>query len=248
MLNLAVSDLLFLLTLPLWIYTLLNGWTLGLVACKLLTYLIYCSLYGSMLTVTALSVQRYLQVVYLYKCSDQVGKKRLLVLLWLVVMILSIPVLVIRQVTTDQHFASCQSRYSSQAQQVTVLLTESLVGFVLFSVVAFSYSRLYRKVNQAAFFNNPQTTRLVTSIIVTFFVLWMPYLIINVFGVAAILLKNEGLLKFCMDSWSIAGALTFVNSCMNPLLYAFASRNMCTACQKRKHVVDAEAGQEPQEV
>ncbi len=124
----------------------------------------------------------------------------------------------------------------------------ALVGFVLFSVVAFAYICLHRKVNQAAFFNNPQTTRLVTSIIVTFFVLWMPYLIINVLGVAAISLKNEGLLKFCMDSWNTAGALTFVNSCMNPLLYAFASRNMCTACQKRKHVVDAEAGQEPQEV
>uniref|UniRef100_A0A8C4GLJ9 G-protein coupled receptors family 1 profile domain-containing protein n=2 Tax=Dicentrarchus labrax TaxID=13489 RepID=A0A8C4GLJ9_DICLA len=235
MLNLAMSDLLCLLTLPLWIYTFLYSWTLGLVACKLLTYLMYCSLYGSMLTVTALSVQRYLQVVYLQKCLPQAGKRRLLALLWLVAMILSIPALVVRQLGTDGHWTQCKALYSSPAQEVAVLLTESLVGFVSFSLVAFAYISVHRKVHQAAFFNNPQTTWLVTSIIVTFFALWMPYLIINVLGVAAIAAKSEGLLKFCMNSWNIVGALTFVNSCLNPLLYAFASRNICTVCQKARH-------------
>ncbi|XP_068564371.1 leukotriene B4 receptor 1-like [Cebidichthys violaceus] len=235
MLNLAVSDLLCLLTLPLWIYTLLYSWTLGLVACKLLAYLVYCCLYGSLLTVTVLSVQRYLQVVQLQKCFDQVGKKRMLGLLWLIAMILSIPSLVVRQLISDQHLITCDSHFSSPAQRVAVLLSETLPGCVSITVLVFSYISLHRKVNQAAFFNNPQTTRLVTSIIVTFFVLWMPYHITNMVGVAAISLNNDTLLKSCVDSWSIVGALVFVNSFINPLLYAFASRNMCTVCQKREH-------------
>ncbi|XP_038588257.1 leukotriene B4 receptor 1-like [Micropterus salmoides] len=228
MLNLAISDLLCLLTLPVWIYTFLFSWTLGLVACKLLAYLVYCSLYGSLLTVTVLSVQRYLQVVYLQTYLHQVRKKRLLVLLWLVVMILSIPTLVVSLVTTDQDWTECQSHYYSHNQDVAMLLIESLVGLVSFSVIAFSYIHLHRKVNQAAFFNNPQMTRLVARIIVTSFVLWMPHHIINVLGVAAFLLNNKGLLKFCINSWNITGALVFVNSCLNPLLYAFASRNQNT--------------------
>ncbi|XP_034000084.1 leukotriene B4 receptor 1-like [Trematomus bernacchii] len=232
MLNLAISDLICLLPLPLWIYTLLYSWTLGLVACKLLAYLMYCSLYSSLLTVTVLSVQRYLQVVHLQKIFDRVGKRRLLVLLWLVTMILSIPALVVRHVIKDQHGTDCHFQYSSQSQQVAVMLTETLTGFVAISVVAFSYMGLHRKVNHAAFFHNPQTTRLVTSIIVTFFVLWMPYHITNVLGVAAISLKNERFLKFCMDSWYTVSALVFVISCLNPLLYAFASKNMCTVCHK----------------
>ncbi|KAI9522560.1 hypothetical protein NQZ68_034912 [Dissostichus eleginoides] len=179
MLNLAISDLICLLPLPLWIYTFVKGWTLGLVACKLLAYLMYCSLYSSLLTVTVLSVQRYLQVVHLQKIFDRVGKRRFLVLLWLVTMILSIPALVVRHVIKDQHGTDCHFQYSSPSQQVAVMLTETLTGFVAISVVAFSYMGLHRKVNQAAFFNNPQTTRLVTSIIVTFFVLWMPYHITN---------------------------------------------------------------------
>ncbi|KAL3052674.1 hypothetical protein OYC64_005246 [Pagothenia borchgrevinki] len=188
-----------------------------------------------MLSVTLLSVQRYLQVVHLQKMFDRVGKMRLLVLLWLVTVILSIPALVIRQVIKDQHRTSCTGTHSPPSQLVAVLLPEGLVGFVSISVVAFSYIGVQRKVNQAAFFNNPQTTRLVTSIIVTFFVLWMPYYITDVLGVAAILLKNDGLWKFCLNSWSIFGALVFVNSCLNPLLYVFALKNMCTLCGEREH-------------
>ena len=234
MLNLAISDLICLLPLPLWIYTLLYSWTLGLVACRLLTYLMYCSLYSSRLSVTLLSVQRYLQVVHRQNIFDRVGKMRLLVLLWLVTVILSIPALVIQQVIRDQHGTSCTGTYAPPSQQVAVLLPECL-GLVLISVVAFSYIGVQRKVNQAAFFNNPQTTRLITSIIVTFFVLWMPYYITHVLGVAAILIKNDGLWKFFLNSWNIFLALVFVNSCLNPLLYAFALKNMCTLCGEREH-------------
>ncbi|KAL7387983.1 hypothetical protein ABVT39_004768 [Epinephelus coioides] len=200
MLNLAISDLLCLITLPLWVYSLLNGWIFGLVACKLLAYLIYCSIYGSMLTVTVLSI-----------C-------------------LSISSLVVRQLKTDQNWTRCQPHYSSKAQRVAKLLTKTVVRFFSIAVVALSYLGLYRKVNQAAFFNNPQATRLVTAIIVTYFVLWMPYPIVNVLGVAAVLLKNESLMKCFADISHIVGALSFANSCLNPLLYAFASKNMCTVC------------------
>ncbi|XP_034060242.1 C-C chemokine receptor 1-like protein 1 [Gymnodraco acuticeps] len=172
MLNLAISDLICLLPLPLWIYTFVKGWTLGLVACKLLAYFMYCSLYSILLTVTVLSVQRYL---------------------------------------------------------VAVLLKECLIGFFSISVVTFSYMGLHRKVNQAAFFNNPQTTRLVTSIIVTLFVLRMPFYITNVLGLAALSLKNEALLKFCWKIWNLVTALVVLNSCLNPLLYAFA------VCRKREN-------------
>ncbi|XP_062415763.1 leukotriene B4 receptor 1-like [Pungitius pungitius] len=233
MLNLAISDLLCLITLPLWIYTLLYSWTLGLVTCKLLTYVVYCSLYGSVLTVTALSVQRYLQVVKLQKIFSQFGRKRMLVLLWLTAMILSVPSSVFRRLTAEDQWTTCDHDYSSD-QQMAVLLTESLSGLVSIIIVGFSYISLHIKVNEAAFFNNPQTTRLVTSIIVTFFVLWMPYLITNMLMVAAISRNNE-IWDSLMYSQSIVRALVFVNSFMNPLLYAFASGNMCTVCKKREH-------------
>ncbi|XP_005449682.2 C-C chemokine receptor type 8-like [Oreochromis niloticus] len=232
MLSLAVSDLLCMLTIPVWIYSFLNNWMISLVSCKLITYFVYCTIYGSLLTVTLLSVQRYLQVVHLQRSLNRVEARKLLVPLWLAAMILSTPELVVRKLVEQQHWTKCKNKHSSDGQRLAVVLTETLVVFLSLSVIMFTYIGLYRKVNRAAFFNNPQTTRLITRIIVTSVVLWMPYLSVNVLGVAAISLKNGGLLKFCEDSWSIVGALTFINSALNPLLYAFTSIRLTTLRQK----------------
>uniref|UniRef100_A0A668T813 G-protein coupled receptors family 1 profile domain-containing protein n=1 Tax=Oreochromis aureus TaxID=47969 RepID=A0A668T813_OREAU len=232
MLSLAVSDLLSLVTLPLWIYSFLYSWTFSLVPCKLITYFVYGSLYVSLVTITVLSVQRYLQVVYLQRSLNQVKARMLLVPLWLVAMILSTPALTAQQLVKDQKLTYCKPHYSSEGQRMAVLLTETFVGSVSLSVIVFSYINLYRKVNRAAFFNNPQTTRLITSIIVIFAVLWVPYLFMNVLNLVAIFLKNEQLLKFCDDFGDIVGALIFVNSALNPLLYAFTSNRLSSLCHK----------------
>ncbi|XP_035766358.1 leukotriene B4 receptor 1-like [Neolamprologus brichardi] len=232
MLNLAVSGLLCMFTVPFWIYSLLNSWALGLVGCKIITYFGYCSIYASLLTVTVMSVQRYFQVVYLQRNLNHVQAWKLLVPLWLVAMILSIPALVVRQLVQQSDWTYCKHQYYSVNQSMAVLLTEIVVGFVSVSVNVFSYICLYREVNQAAFFNNPQTTRLITSIIVTFFVVWVPCLAINVLGVAAISLNNKDLLKFCEAAWGTVTALTFANGAVNPLLYAFTSNRLSTLCQR----------------
>ncbi|CAJ1077165.1 leukotriene B4 receptor 1-like [Xyrichtys novacula] len=244
MLNLAVADLLNLITLPLWIPTLLHGWKFGFLACKLISYLVYCSVHCCLLTVIALSLQRYLQVVHGKKWFQHRGQKRLLALLWLVAMILSIPVLVDRQPSPVRNLTQCESVYSSLAQQVALLLEETVLGIVSVSVVVFAYISLKRKVDRAALFNNPQTTCLITSIIVTFFVLWVPYLILNLLSLTAIFSKNKRLLKFCMDNKNIFRAPVFLNSSLDPLLYAFASRNFCTGCLKQEQKTSCSTSQE----
>ncbi|XP_017259748.1 leukotriene B4 receptor 1-like [Kryptolebias marmoratus] len=233
LLNLAVSDLLCLLTFPLLIDAYLHGWRVNLVSCKLLAYVVYCSIYCSQLTVTGLSIQRYLLVVHQQDCQ-QVKKRLIVVLHWLVAFILSIPHLVVQQLVPNQQWTDCRAQYSSDAQWVAVRLTETIPGIVSFITVVFSYIRISRKVNQAAFFNNPQTTRLITSIIVSFVVLWVPYFTNNVLGIVAICLGHEGLKKFYLTSWDFLSSLTTINKCLNPLLYAFTSRKVCNVFQKQE--------------
>uniref|UniRef100_A0A3B3DTX3 G-protein coupled receptors family 1 profile domain-containing protein n=1 Tax=Oryzias melastigma TaxID=30732 RepID=A0A3B3DTX3_ORYME len=214
MLNLAVSDLVGLLILPPWIYSLLYGWIFGLVACKILKYFMYCCVYGSLLTIVLLSFQRYMLVVH-QQFYNQTKMRLLLVLLWLVALILSIPGLVVQQLTPNQQWVHCINQFSSRAQKMAMLLAEAIVGFASFFIVAFSYIQLYRKVKQTPFFNNPQTSRLVTSIIIVFICLWIPYCIADVLTV-----------KIFKDIQDIAGVLIYINSCLNPILYTFMSKTL----------------------
>uniref|UniRef100_A0A3B3ZZ88 G-protein coupled receptors family 1 profile domain-containing protein n=1 Tax=Periophthalmus magnuspinnatus TaxID=409849 RepID=A0A3B3ZZ88_9GOBI len=233
MMNLAMSDLLCLVTLPLWIYAVFYGWALGAVGCKIVAFLVYCSLYSSLLTITALSVQRYMQIVHPHRCIQ--FKKRLLVLMWLISVVPSIPVLVVRQIIeVNQQKIDCSPKYSSHAQHLAMLLTECFFGLSSLIITACAYIFLYRKLKQAVFFNNPSTVKLVTIITVTFFVLWMPYLIFNLLMVGGILSNNLKIVWFYYSGFNIFTSLTFINSSINPLLYAFAN-GLCKTNRSLQH-------------
>ncbi|KAJ8398563.1 hypothetical protein AAFF_G00420910 [Aldrovandia affinis] len=227
MLNLAFSDILSLLTLPVWIYTWLYGWTLGLGLCKFVSYVVYCGLYSSLLTVTLMSVQRYLTVLYhqYWARLHGTGERVLLVTLWGLAGVLASPAIVLRNVDSSE--MRCQSCFRSEAEEVATLFMETLLGFVVpFSILVTSYFCLHKKVNQTAFFRSQRMTKLVTSIVVTFFIFWIPIHVTNILGIFAVSLKLKTLKNISDAAWRIAVALTFINSCLNPFLYAFASRTL----------------------
>ncbi|KAG9332981.1 hypothetical protein JZ751_013936 [Albula glossodonta] len=65
MMNLVVSDLLFVLTLPFRIFYFINrDWPFGSTLCKLSVSLFYTNMYGSILFLTCISVDRFLAIVY----------------------------------------------------------------------------------------------------------------------------------------------------------------------------------------
>ncbi|KAL2089155.1 hypothetical protein ACEWY4_016054 [Coilia grayii] len=64
MLNLALSDILCLSTLPVWIYDILHGWAFPKALCTGVCYVVYTSLYASVLSVALMSLHRYLLVLH----------------------------------------------------------------------------------------------------------------------------------------------------------------------------------------
>ncbi|XP_053085071.1 leukotriene B4 receptor 1-like [Pangasianodon hypophthalmus] len=227
MLSLAVSDVLTLLFLPVWIWALLHGWVFGLVLCKLLSYLVYLSLYCSMLCVILMSVQRYMQVLHPQKWNKlgRKGKKILVSGIWILSGVLSSYALVQRTLSLDMEgHLQCKRRYHNNVERVATLIWEITVFVISFPTLTYFYFHLSRGVNNSAFFSSQSLTKLVTRIVACFFIFWIPLQISNIVIITAALLGNYNLLKSAESGDNITGALTFINSCVNPFLYAFSAR------------------------
>ncbi|XP_016344567.1 leukotriene B4 receptor 1-like [Sinocyclocheilus anshuiensis] len=217
MLSLAVSDLLSLIFLPVWIYALLNGWVFGQGLCKLFSYVVYWSLYSSVLSVTLLSVQRYLQVLYPQRWAKlgQKGQKGLIFGIWTLSGALGSYALYYRNVKKNKNWLQqCYQDYMNKQEALVVLLVETLVMFFvpLFSLLCF-YHRLHQRISQSASFRSHRLTKLLIRIVVAFFVFGTPSMINN-FVLMAVPWESD-------VSNNVSGALFFINSCVNPFLYAF---------------------------
>ncbi|XP_010879064.2 leukotriene B4 receptor 1-like [Esox lucius] len=228
MLHLALCDLMALLCLPLAVNNLLNSWALEAATCKLLFFLIHCSLNSSVFTITLLSVQRYIQVLYPHSWArlGRMGEKALLVSLWGLAGTIASPTLSVRDMKRNTFDGNmyCVSHYLSSGQEITTLLIQTLFGFGFPScILATSYFYLHRRVSQAALFRQRRLTKLVTYIVVSFFCFWTPLHIFNLLALGNMVMKSDEVKDVCQTAWDIILAFTLINSCLNPFLYAFAS-------------------------
>ncbi|XP_073715288.1 leukotriene B4 receptor 1-like [Misgurnus anguillicaudatus] len=219
MLNLAVADILCLLTLPGWIYS--QQCSISTQTCKFFTALVYCSTYSGLITVTALSVYRCLRIWHPQMCPKMDKRKERVFLFtsWVLALVFSCPGILTYEVTEGE----CERNLDSDVKLTSAVL-ESLLGFVLpLTIILISYYYLHKKVNQRLFRHRQRLTTLVTRIIAMFLICWAPHHMIKLVDIMAKLSKaNLDLYR----SSEIVGCLTFINSCVNPFLYAFSSKNL----------------------
>ncbi|XP_046698020.1 C-X-C chemokine receptor type 4-like [Silurus meridionalis] len=198
MLSLAISDLLTLLSLPFWIWSFLHNWVFGLVMCKLLSYLVYFSLYCSTLCVILMSVQRYMQVLHSgkWKKLGRKGKKIILSGMWMFSGVISFyaPMQRTLKLNSERH-VQCSLVYRDNFERVATLIWETTFFIVLFPTLTYFYFHLHRGVNNSAFFSSNILTKLVIRILACFFFFWVPIQISNIMMVIAVLLENEILEK-----------------------------------------------------
>ncbi|XP_017546450.1 leukotriene B4 receptor 1-like [Pygocentrus nattereri] len=229
MLSLALSDLLTLSPMPMWIWSLLHNWIFGFVACKIISFVEYWCTYSSILCVTFLSLQRYLQVLHPQKWAQLGfrGKNGLLCGIWILSGVFASYALVQRDVGCDQYgFQYCYQNFRNKTEQVATSIFEILLFLTCFFLLVYFYYRLYRGVNESPFSSSNRMTKLVTRIVVAFFIFGVPVTIANILIVVAALLENETLSVTADLGSKISTALLFLNSCVNPFLYTFSLRQL----------------------
>ncbi|XP_054453746.1 type-2 angiotensin II receptor-like [Anoplopoma fimbria] len=138
MLNLCVSDLLFLLSLPLWAVYYSKGysWPFGQVACKVCGALLHLNLYASIFFITCMSMDRYLAIVRpLRSQSSRYPKRARLtcILVWVLACACSAPTLYLRDTYLLEGLGveACAILYPDHTWYLTLAWMKIALAFLL---------------------------------------------------------------------------------------------------------------------
>ncbi|XP_025898897.1 leukotriene B4 receptor 1-like [Nothoprocta perdicaria] len=234
-LNLAIADILVLITLPIWIYSFADSWVFGTIFCKILVFIIYCSMYASIFLITALSLERLMAVFYPFTIQRYKTKENIFVimfLIWFLAITFGISVIPFQETEKMGGGLQCTCRnYSSNRQKISYLLLETLAGFVIpFLIICTCYVCVVKRISRMTYQSKRRSEQLIASVVVAFIFCWLPHHLFNILEIVSVQIElTNKEVSLALDEVLdigvyISGALVFISSCINPLLYAFAAR------------------------
>nr|XP_055054704.1 C3a anaphylatoxin chemotactic receptor-like [Misgurnus anguillicaudatus]XP_055054705.1 C3a anaphylatoxin chemotactic receptor-like [Misgurnus anguillicaudatus] len=227
-LSLALSDFIFCSTLPITIvHTVTNKWSFGLFMCKFTSFIMYLNMYSSIFILVIISVDRCLTVkfpVWAQNHRSIVKASVVVAVTWLMSVLLSIPPLKTRRI--DKTSTICYNDYEGDHNHQTIVLLRFTLAFLIpLLSICFCYSILICKLraNQLSKSNKPY--KIMTLLIVTFFLCWMPFHIVAMieFGASK---GNKAHHSAIYSAQRITATLAISNSCLNPFLYAFIGKDV----------------------
>ncbi|KAM9349695.1 C-C chemokine receptor type 9a [Symphorus nematophorus] len=232
LLNLAMADLLFLFTLPLWAVEALQGWTFGHALCKVNSALYKVNLFSSMMLLTCISVDRYVVIVQTTKAQNSQAERRRcssLVCLgvWLLALLLATPELIFATTSESGPRPNCRMVFPSHLGNRTKILVLSLqvsMGFCLpFIVMAFCYSVIGAKLLKTRNFQKHKALRVILAVVAVFVVSQLPYngmLVLDATQASNQTMNCDQTKRFNMAK-QVLKSLAYLHACLNPFLYVF---------------------------
>ncbi|XP_074870588.1 urotensin-2 receptor [Carettochelys insculpta] len=232
--NLALADLLYLLTIPFIVGTyFVQEWYFGDIGCRFLFSLDFLTMHASIFTLTVMSTERYFAVL---KPLDTVKRsksyrKAIALIIWVGSLLLTLPMLIMIQLVQRDSKSICLPTWSKLSYKVylTVLFCTSIVGPGV--IIGYLYIRLARTywVSQTASFKqtkrlpNQKVLYLIFTIVLVFWACFLPFWIWQLlfqyyesFPLSPKAIRNINYLTTC---------LTYSNSCINPFLYTLLTKN-----------------------
>ncbi|XP_033963092.1 relaxin-3 receptor 1-like [Pseudochaenichthys georgianus] len=232
--NLAVTDFQFVLTLPFWaVDTALDfSWPFGDAMCKIILSVTVMNMYASVFFLTAMSVTRYLSVVSaLKKKSYRRSRcvKWVCAVLWTAATLATAPTTIFSTVTVVAGEKLCLLKFPEGYDWLALYhIQKILIAFIIpMLIVSVNYLMLLRFVKRRSMdSSNPKrssrVTKAVAIVVLSFFFCWMPNHAITFWGV---------LVKFNAVDWDksyymvhtyvfpVTVCFAHANSCLNPVLY-----------------------------
>nr|XP_061783932.1 cysteinyl leukotriene receptor 1-like isoform X1 [Nerophis lumbriciformis] len=239
MLNLAVSDLLCVSTLPMRVLYYVNKgqWNQGDFLCRISSYALYVNLYCSIYFMAVMSVTRFLAIVFPVRNLQlvTVSRARLACLsIWICICLASSPFLMLGQ-KFDPVTNKTKCFEPPQGQGVSALVVLNnvslVVGFLLpFLVILFCYAGIIRALlTRAPLARCHQGTRsksisMIVIILLTFLISFMPYHVQRSVHIHSLSRTDTRCTERVAMQKSVVVTLCLAaaNSCFDPLLYFFS--------------------------
>ena len=180
-LNMALSDLLFTASLPIWAVYDMWGWIFEEVTCKAITLIFYAGFYSSMLFLTIMTIHRYLAVVHpLFDLGTQKGCYGFMssLTIWIVSFAAATPALIFTDVQLNPHTNVWHCEYEDVWWKEIGTYQQNLFFLSAFAVMGFCYVRILGKILKSRTHMRNRTVKLIFSIVAVFFLGWTPYYVI----------------------------------------------------------------------
>nr|KAF6334767.1 atypical chemokine receptor 2 [Pipistrellus kuhlii] len=236
LLNLAISNLLFVVTLPFWIITVAWHWVFGNFLCKMVSTLYTINLYSGIFFISCMSLDKYLQIVHAqphHKLRTRAKRWLLAVIVWAVALAVSIPDMVfVRTHQNHEGVWNCYADFGGHGTIWKLILRfqQNILGFILplFAMIFF-YFRIGSALVRLRPPGQGRALKVAVALVVAFFVLWFPYNLIlflhslmdlKVFGDC----KTSNYLDYALQ---VTESIAFLHCCVTPVLYAFSIRCFC---------------------
>ncbi|KAL4630657.1 delta-type opioid receptor-like [Arapaima gigas] len=234
--NLALADSLVLATLPFQGTDVFLGfWPFGNFLCKVVISIDYYNMFTSTFTLTVMSVDRYIAVCHPVKALDMRTPHKAKVVnvcVWALASAIGVPAMVMGDVEIEPTGIECivvlpdPRSYWDPVFGTCVFLFSFVVPVAIISVC---YSLMVKRLHSVRLLsgsrekdrNLRRITRMVLAVVAAFVLCWMPVQVMALaqsLGVNLGSLLSVALMHFCI-------ALGYVNSSLNPVLYAFLDEN-----------------------
>uniref|UniRef100_A0A8C3B9X4 Cysteinyl leukotriene receptor 2 n=1 Tax=Cairina moschata TaxID=8855 RepID=A0A8C3B9X4_CAIMO len=233
--NLAVSDLMFVSTLPFRAsyYLLGSHWIFGDIACRIMTYALYVNMYCSIYFLTVLSVVRFTAIVYPFKrwkVTNMKYAKITCAMIWVFVLAASSP-LFCKQIAGFNNPEKCLDLHPESTDILLMLNSVVLaVGFTMpFCTIIICYVFAIRALLKS---RTPQRRRTVShkkalsTIIITLILFLLCFLPYHVLRTVHLILGSCSQNNLSVHKALVVTlCLAAMNSCLDPVLYYFAAEN-----------------------
>ncbi|XP_061442114.1 CX3C chemokine receptor 1 [Rhineura floridana] len=227
LLNLAISDVLFVVSLPFWASYIVRGWTLGNLSCQIVSSFYSVGLFGGMFFITVISFDRYLAIV----CATCLMKTRTIrcgylvsLVIWAMAILFAAPQFVFIRKSESE----CTSLYPEHLQDIwpiVIYAENNIIGFLLpLCIMTFCYLMIIKTLISCKNHRKKRAIKLILLVVIVFFLFWTPYHISLFLQILRFydFFQNCSSLRLLDYTMQVTESLAFSHCCLNPIIYAFA--------------------------